>query len=265
MLLHYYEKGQNNDETVLFIHGSASDATVWLQEINIISAKGYHCLALDLRGHGETKEKSQPLEHVKIDIDSHLYDVTQTLMHLGILEQTRGSKNQIIFKAKKEITIVTHSFGGIIAVDLANRIPGLVKKLVLVCMPPKLMGPVKHFLKLLLGKPLEVIQQNLDWFSKTPIRSRYKSSVTTNAHVLKEIFKHVKNWNAFDSMPELTCPVYLAAGRFDFVATAKDIEKLHKRLKHSKYKLFKWSSHALMEDEPEKFQNWLIDAISRHN
>ena len=33
-------------------------------------------------------------------------------------------------------------------------------------------------------------------------------------------------------------------------------------LKNAEFELFKWSGHALMEDEPEKFILWLIKCIS---
>lgn len=267
MILHYYEKGKRGDRVVLFIHGSASDASVWLNEINIIAARGYHCLAFDLRGHGETKEKIQPLEHVKLDIDTHIHDVKETLEYIGVLKLEKADKNAAddedkLIMIDDKITIVTHSFGGIVAINIAEQYPELVEKLVLVALPPKLISPVKYFLKNLLGKPLEFIQANLDLFQKSGLRPRYKSSITTNAHVLKEIFKHVKNWNSFKKVPKLKCRIHFAVGRFDLVATASSVYKLHKMTRSSTYELFKWSSHALMEDEPEKFQGWLIEKIT---
>lgn len=250
MILNYYEKGNKGNPVVLFIHGSASDATVWLNELNIVAAQGYHCLAFDLRGHGETRLMQQPREHVKIDIDSHIHDVVETLNYLGIFP-------------KKEIMVVTHSFGGLVAVNLAESYPDLVKKLILVCIPPKLVFPVRNFLKILLGKPLEIIQKNLDFFQQGPMRSRYKSSILTNAHVLQEIYKHVRRWNSFRKIPRLTgCKVYFAAGRFDVVAPAPLIDRLHQLTFGSEYELFKWSGHALMEDEPQKFQEWLLHCVN---
>ena len=258
MLLNYYEKGKLGDPIVIFIHGSASDATVWLKELNLIAAHGYHCFAFDLRGHGETKEKMHPLQHMKLDIDTHIYDVRRTLDTLGIFPLKDPPKE---IPPEKQITIVTHSFGGIVAINIAKMFPQLVKKLVLVSLPPKLVLPMKLFLEVLLGKPIGFIQKNLDWFQKTPIKSRYKSSITTNAHVLQEIFKHVKDWNSFEIVPKLKCPIDFAAGRFDLVATAGDIYKLHRRIPNSTYHLFKWASHALMEDQPEEFERWLLECL----
>ncbi len=248
MILNYYEKGRRSDHVVLFIHGSASDATVWINELNIVSAKGFYCLAVDLRGHGETRMMSQPKAYMKIDIDSHIQDVRETLDHLGILD-------------KRKITVVTHSFGGIVAVNLAEQHPEMVDKLILVGLPPKLIFPISTFLKTLLGKPLEIIQKNLDFFQRTSLRPRYKSSIMTNAHVLQEIYKHVKNWNSFKKVPRLKCKVYFAAGRFDMVAPSYLVYRLHLLTMNSEFELFKWSGHALMEDEPEKFKRWLLKCV----
>lgn len=265
MILNYYEKGKKTDPTVIFIHGSASDATVWLKEVNIAAANGYHCIALDLRGHGETKDKIQPQAHVKLDFDTHLHDIKDTLRSLELIPPSLTELKRNPDSAKdnyEKLTIVTHSFGGILAVHMAKQYPEIVTKLVLACMPPKLIFPVKNFMSFMLGKPLEVIQNNLDFFAKIPIRKRYKSSITTNAHVLKEIFKHVKNWNCFKQVDQIKARVHLAAGRFDFVATAGDIRRLHQRIENSTFELFKWSCHAIMEDEPEHFEKWLLWALA---
>lgn len=249
MILNYYEKGNKNDPTVVFIHGSASDATVWLNELSIVASHGYHCLALDLRGHGDTRLMAQPKEHLKIDIESHVHDVYETLNHIDV------------FHSHKQVVIVTHSFGGIVALNLAERHPEIIQKLIMIAMPPKLVSPTKDFLKVLLGKPLEIIQSNLDLIQKSPLRARYKSSILTNAHVLQEIYKHVRNWNGFKRITHINCRVYFAAGRFDIVAPAPLMYKMHQFAKNSSFELFKWSGHALMEDEPEKFQSWLLKCI----
>ncbi|MDD9898303.1 MAG: alpha/beta hydrolase [Candidatus Melainabacteria bacterium] len=249
MILNYYERGNKNDPLVLFIHGSASDATVWLNEVNILAAKGYYCIAFDLRGHGDTRLMIQPKAHVKIDIDSHIQDVKETLKELGIAHD-------------RKITFVTHSFGGLVAVNFAERYPARVDRLVLVCLPPKLIFPISTFLKVLLGKPLEFIQANLDFFQQTRLRSRYKSSILTNAHVLQEIYKHVKTWNSYKKVPRLVNKIYFAAGRFDLVAPAPLVYRLHQMTIGSDFEHFKWSGHALMEDEPEKFQAWLLKCVS---
>jgi pimeloyl-ACP methyl ester carboxylesterase len=248
MILHYYERGERKNHTVLFIHGSASDASVWLNELNFIASRGFHCLAFDLRGHGDTQHLIQPSEKVRLDIDTHVHDTIETLKHLNITGP---------------ITIVTHSFGGLVAIYLAERYPDLVSRLVLICLPAKLILPIKFFLGALLGKPLYFIQAHLDFFKKTPLRPRYKSSITTDAQVLREIFKHVKSWNSFKKVPRLKQKIFFAAGRFDFVSPAHLIYALHEKTKNSNFELFKWSSHALMEDEPVKFQEWLYFCLSK--
>lgn len=251
MILNYYSKGNPQDPVVVFLHGSASDATVWLNELNIVASRGYYCIAIDLRGHGQTRLMQQPKEQVKIDIDSHVHDVIETLTSMNILP-------------KRKISIVTHSFGGIVAVNLGDKFPDLVERQVLVCLPPKLVSPTKDFLKILLGKPIDIIQQNLDFVRKVILRPRYMSSIMTNAQVLREIYKHVRAWSAFRRMSKSKYkgPIYLAAGRFDLVAPAPLVYRLSLALKNASFELFKWSGHALMEDEPEKFISWLINAIS---
>lgn len=269
MLLHYYEKGEKANKVIVFIHGSASDASVWLNQLNLVASKGYHGIALDLRGHGGSEAKKTSLSQVKLDFDTHVHDVTETLEKLEILKihhKENKSEDLIELDEKgsslKKITLVTHSFGGIIAVELAERYPQLIDKLILASLPPKLTYPMDKFLQALLGKPLSFIQANLDFFKEIPLRSRYRSGIVTDAQVLREIYKHVKNWDSFKKLPRLKPKIYFSVGRFDTVAYPPLVLKLHELSKNSEFKLFKWSSHAVMEDEPEEFQDWLLDCIS---
>jgi pimeloyl-ACP methyl ester carboxylesterase len=267
--LHYYEKGKRGDKVVVFIHGSASDASVWLNQLNLVASRGYHGIAIDLRGHGDSYKLKKPLSQVKLDFDTHVHDVTETLEKLKILkiEHKKNEEKDVLSldaegSAKQKISLVTHSFGGIIAVELASRYPHLIDRLILASLPARLNYPMDKFLHALLGKPLSFIQAHLDFFKKLPLRSRYRSGILTDAQVLREIYKHVKSWNSFRKLARLQTKVYLSVGRFDIVANPVLVYKLHQINKKSEFELFKWSSHAIMEDEPEKFQKWLLDCIS---
>lgn len=58
--IHYLEAGENNDRSVLFLHGASFSAQTW-QEIGtlkLLAEQGYHVVAVDLPGYGKSERRS---------------------------------------------------------------------------------------------------------------------------------------------------------------------------------------------------------------
>jgi len=53
--LSYLEVGSKNKPTALFIHGIPASAELWRSTIVEVSKRGWHCIAPDLPGYGDTK------------------------------------------------------------------------------------------------------------------------------------------------------------------------------------------------------------------
>ena len=102
--LFFQEKGEG--ETILMIHGWAFDSSVWRKQIDYLS-RSFKVIALDLPGHGHSQYREG-------------LDITKELLSL-------------INKLKyKNLTIIGHSFGGVLALKLALESPGLIKRIILV-------------------------------------------------------------------------------------------------------------------------------------
>lgn len=52
MGLHIKETGKNNDETIIFLHGEGTAGWVWDKQVE--SFQDYHCIVLDIPGHGKS-------------------------------------------------------------------------------------------------------------------------------------------------------------------------------------------------------------------
>ena len=50
------EKGQHNAQTILFLHASGSSSRMWQQHMAAL-ARDFHCLAVDLPGHGMSRNR----------------------------------------------------------------------------------------------------------------------------------------------------------------------------------------------------------------
>lgn len=109
--LHYAEWGEPGGKPLLLMHGGLDHARSWDWVANAIG-DGYHIVAPDLRGHGDSDwaiGSSYPMA------DS-IYDLVRLFNHLGW----------------KRTPIVAHSLGGVINLQLAGAFPDFVDRLLVV-------------------------------------------------------------------------------------------------------------------------------------
>lgn len=107
-----YSGGKTYDTakpTVLFIHGALNDHSVWILQTRYLANHGWNVLAPDLPGHG--KSAGDPPLTVQVAADFVL-----ALMDAAALNR---------------VAIVGHSFGSLIALEVAARAPERISHLVL--------------------------------------------------------------------------------------------------------------------------------------
>jgi pimeloyl-ACP methyl ester carboxylesterase len=110
-LLSYQDLGVVGAPVVLLIHGMVSDSTTWSRAAAGLAERGYRVLAPDLLGHGDSDKPEDGYQ---------LADFAGSLSAL-LTELDVG-----------RATVVGHSFGGAVAMQLAYEQPELVRRLVLV-------------------------------------------------------------------------------------------------------------------------------------
>lgn len=93
---------------VVFLHAGVCDKRMWLDQMNAVATSGWHAIAYDRRGYGETNSEDEPFSHLE-DLEALLDEMD---IHAAIL--------------------VGCSMGGGLAVDFALAHPGRVIGLVLV-------------------------------------------------------------------------------------------------------------------------------------
>src|ERR1700712_1999866 len=111
--LHYREAGSG--PPVLFIHGLISDHRTWDAEMNALSTD-HRVIAPDLFGHGEAGASDGGLRQVDFSLGGHAAAVRDLLDELGL----------------DRVTVVGHSLGGGIAMELAYLFPERVRAIALV-------------------------------------------------------------------------------------------------------------------------------------
>jgi pimeloyl-ACP methyl ester carboxylesterase len=118
---HYVEWGDPGLPKLAMLHGAASSAHGTWDETAPGFVDRYHIVALDQRGHGESDW----------DPDAR-YRVAQYAADTRALYTSLGWDR---------FSVVAHSLGGMIAIDLAARWPEAVDRLVLVDIAPRVPDP----------------------------------------------------------------------------------------------------------------------------
>jgi pimeloyl-ACP methyl ester carboxylesterase len=108
----YTDLGPADGPVILLVHGMISDSTTWTRAAHGLATAGFRVIAPDLLGHGES---SKPADGGYL-----LPDFASSLQRL-LTELGTGPA-----------TVVGHSLGGAIVMQLAKDHPELVRRLVLV-------------------------------------------------------------------------------------------------------------------------------------
>jgi len=98
---------QKKSKTIVLVHGAWFDASGWNSVTPRLKAKGYNVIAVNLPGHGPD---NTPI--AKINLQSYVDAVKNAI----------GDRTNVI--------LVGHSMGGIVISQVAEAIPGQIKKLI---------------------------------------------------------------------------------------------------------------------------------------
>lgn len=241
MLLQYFDNNKK-DPLIFFIHGTASNNTVWDKQYELLDKLGFRVIGVDLRGHGLSKHNGGVCT-----MDDHLNDLKETIDFLQI-------KDKIIF--------VGHSLGAVLAIKFAEKYPNLTSKLLLVSLPIRVPRLLCFYYRWLLKNPFRILRQNMKFIAWVPFLKKVKIALGTDLNILWQIWKDSMIWDFLSQIPKVKCPVYLSVGRFDYISLKSQVKIFHGLLPDSNCKVFKWSFHNCMEQEPDEFNKWLLVTLA---
>jgi len=97
----------SNKPTIVLVHGAWSDAGAWKEVTPLLEAKGFNVLAVNLPGHG-----SDTTPFTSITLQSYV----------DVVKKEIGDH--------KNVTLVGHSMAGMVISQVAEDMPGSIKKLI---------------------------------------------------------------------------------------------------------------------------------------
>lgn len=234
------EQGRSDLPDLVMLHGTGANFQMWRPQIDLLKSRGYRCFLPEFRGHGDSDEPGHPT-----GIEQHLTDLLETLNGL-----------EIRFPA----VFIGHSLGAIISLELAQLRPELVAEILSVSMPGRVIPALTAAFKIVMSAPFEklrgtAIHRRLPW--------RERTLISTNRFSLEQIVENFSKRNYVDSPLSIRCPVHFCVGRFDPVAPAHYVRKMHKQLPSSTLKIFEWAGHNCMDEHPEQFNAWMLEKLAQ--
>lgn len=234
--------GETKAVDLVMIHGTGANADMWRGQLGVLSDNGYRCFLPELRGHGESHEPGEDA-----DIEAHITDILET-----VTADDCGIRFPAVF--------IGHSLGAMVSVEIAERRPELVQAVLAIGMPGKVLPPIAQAFRWFLDGPYHKIK-GTTWHERLPWRER--TLIHTNYHTLDQIVLNFRHLNYVERQLDVTCPVHFSVGRFDPVALAHYVQKMHELLPHSTLQVFEWAGHNCMDEQPTAFNRWLLEKIEK--
>jgi pimeloyl-ACP methyl ester carboxylesterase len=242
--------------TVVFLHGSGFDHTVWALQSRFFAFRGYSVLALDLPGH--TRSEGPPLESIEVMAD-WLHDIFESL-------------------DINNVSLVAHSQGCLVGLELASRYPDRLRSASF--LTSGLETPVNDaLLNAAREKPESAISMMLSWgfgsaghLHQGPIpgnsmvssgrrimRGNTPDALSTDLHACNN-YK-----NGVAAAEKVSCPTQVIVGGKDRMAPGKATDKLIKHLSSPAVAVIRESGHIVPQEAPNKCRTLLKDFIFENN
>ena len=252
MRFRYLDWGGDGKPVVLFLHGGGLTAHTW--DISCLLLRSdYHCLALDLRGHGDS-EWSPVMDY---GFETHAADV-EALVELLRLDR---------------LAVVGMSLGGLAATAYAGRHADRLDALVLVDVGPETRSEGARRIADFIAAPAEFdsveevvtralafnprrdplllrrsLMQNLRRLPNGKLTWKHDRRHRTSFDAAEWARRRAGLWN---EIPKITCPTLVVRGARSDVFHDEDAQKLAETLPRGEWVRVEDAGHTVQGDNPK--------------
>ncbi|MCG8348128.1 MAG: alpha/beta hydrolase [Chloroflexales bacterium] len=207
--------------TIVCLHGAAGTADQWSAQIEHL-APNYRIIAPDLRGHGKSEIPSSAYS-----LEEFLWDFTQLLS---------------LLKVEEPFILMSHSFGGPIALTFAAAQPQRLSKLVLIATAPEMhIHPLHEFIV-----KLPIHLGYLERLRPIVMPKTYAPAFVIQRVLAGTLFR----WRGYDLLPAIRIPTLVVAGQWDFIVPLAMAQKTHELLLNSRLEVIRYTRHLPHLERP---------------
>ena len=189
-----------NKHSIILLHGSGQSHVVWSLTDQYLADEGFNVFALDLPGHGNSEGSS-----------------------LKSIEEMADWLNKVVnVIGIKDLTILGHSQGCLVAIEYANKFPDNIKNLIFVAGSYQI--PVnKSLIDLANAGDLESINLMMKWgygYSKQFLGGNTLQKILNSSREIREVLAidliACNNYkNGISSIKKIKCPTFFVFGELD--------------------------------------------------
>lgn len=248
--------------TILMLHGGGQNRFSWKNTVQVLADRGFHVLALDARGHGD----SQRAQAGGYTLDALAGDVLAVLAQIG-----------------RPVVLIGASMGGLTGIRAAFQAgPQVVTKLVLVDVVPRFEGEGSHRIRDFMVSHVhgfETLEHAADAIAAyLPHRRR-----PTNTDGLKKNLRHRDgrwhwHWDpafvtAVGDVPfvdveqleaeaiSLQIPLLLIRGQLSDVVSPEGVADFLTKVPHARFVELSGAGHTAAGDDNDAFSAVVVDFV----
>lgn len=214
---------QNDEVTVVFIHGLASSHLMWQSVIKKLDHENMRIISLDLLGFGNSPKPSWQIYNAK----AHARSLHKTLRRLNVTSP---------------VIIVGHSLGSLVAIKYAAMYPWAVETLVL-CSPPFYKQSDDASSKYTIKQADDIYLALYKYSRGKPELAKKLASLIRRARLMGEHFviddmtlpaiassleMSIENQDALRDAERLDLPIHILYGQFDPLVIKHHLKELGK-------------------------------------
>ena len=243
---------KKNSEPIVFVHGTGMDHSVWTLPVRYFIRKKRDVLAVDHPGHG--KSSGRTINTIS-GFSNKLFELLD--------------KNSI-----NKFSIVGHSMGSLIALEMASSQPSRVKSMSLVgtAFPMQVNEQLLEFAQSDVEKAIDIltfmgyshkarIGRNKNpgiWMTESTRRLMQRSK---KGIIFNDLLACSNFTNGLEKAEKVTADVQLILGVNDFLTPRRKASDLINSFKDPQVKEIQDSGHTLMSEDPNKVLDYLIEIL----
>lgn len=243
----YYEEHGSGDETIIFSHGLLMSGEMFTAQVDAFKDR-YRCIVYDHRGQGKT-----PVAKDGYDMDTLTEDAAALIEKLNCAP----------------CHFVGLSMGGFVGMRLAIRRPELLKSLMLMetssdpepadNVPKyKKLGFVARWLgmKLVINKVMPIMfgKKFINDESRSAKREEWKQRIISadRIGINRALFGVITREGVYEQLDKINTPTLIIVGDQDTATVPAKSERMHERIKNSKFVIIEGAGHSSSIEEPEQ-------------
>ncbi len=243
MSVYYEEAGDSKWKTIIFIHGAGGSSATWFMQLKGLS-KSYHVVAIDLNGHGKTRDRAEgDIVH------SYLHDV-----------------DEVVTKFDRPF-LAGHSMGGALTQLYALSHPDNVAGIILVGTGAKLR--VTPIVFNLLENDFEGYVEAVRDFmfyentSEEMIEASKHEVRKCPVPIIRRDFELCDHFDIMDKVSQINIPTLIIVGDKDVMTPLKYAQYLSDKIQGSVMHVIESAGHSVMLEQFNVFNELVKEWIEK--